>query len=188
MLQAPYFDTKRAAEAEVEAGLAAGLDAVTVNPAAIYGPSLAASNSSKVLVQILRGRMRFVPPGGVNVVPLDTVVDGCLAAARRGATGRRYILGGENLTLAQLVERVSRAGGKSLRARELPVALGPPARFLMDVLEPFVPDRVWFTPDMASVFGRYLWFDSGRAERELGVVPTSLDACLEATVRQLGVG
>ncbi len=188
VLDAAYFDTKHEAEGEVRRGLARGLDAVLVNPAAIYGPSQVPANSSNVVRQILAGRLGLVPPSGVNVVPLDTVVEGCLAAAARGRTGRRYILGGENLWLHELVKRVGAAGGLDLAPRLLPTRLGGVARALAELVEPWVPDRVWFTPDMLAVFGRWMWFDTGRAERELGVVPGDLDACLRATVEQVRAG
>lgn len=181
-LHAAYFDTKREAEAEVQAGIAAGLDAVIVNPAAIWGASLVPSNSSRVLQRILDGAVRFVPPGGMNIVPLATVVDGCLLAARLGRCGRRYILGGENLSLEALVTRVGRVAGRPLRARVLPAALGRPLRALLELLEPWVPDGVWFPPDMLAVFGRWMWFDCGRSQRELGLPPADLDACLREAI------
>jgi dihydroflavonol-4-reductase len=185
VLDAAYFDTKHEAELEVQAGIVRGLDAVIVNPGAIYGPSLVPANSSNVVQQILRGRMNFVPPSGINVVPLETVVDGCLAAAERGRSGRRYILGGENLELHELVSRVALAGGVPVTPRLLPRTLGAAVRSVLDRVEPFVPDGVWFTPDMLSVFGRWMWFDTSRAEEELGVGPGDLDACLRATVEQV---
>jgi dihydroflavonol-4-reductase len=185
VLRAPYFDTKYAAEQEALAGLDRGLDVVVVNPAAIYGPSSTPSNSSNLICQVLSGRIGFVPPGGVNAVPLETVVRGCLAALRHGRRGRRYILGGENLTIAELVQRVGRAAGLELMPRMLPAALGPPLRAALELVEPLVPDDSWFTPDMCAMFGRYLWFDVRRAETELGVAPGDLDACLRATVEQL---
>lgn len=185
VLRAPYYDTKHAAERELRHAVDAGLDAVTVNPAAIYGPSRTASNSSNVVRTLVLRRPRWVPSGGINVVPLDTVVDGILAAARRGRTGRRYVLGGENLTLVELAERVGRAAGVVLRPGTLPAGVGVVARALMELVEPLVPDRVWFTPDMAAMFGRWMWFDTSRAADELGVRATSVDECLAATVAQL---
>ncbi|MCB9898902.1 MAG: NAD-dependent epimerase/dehydratase family protein [Planctomycetes bacterium] len=184
-LRAPYYDTKRAAEDEVARAISAGLDATTVNPGAIYGPSRTASNSSNVVRTIVVRRPFVVPSGGINVVPLDTVVDGIVAAAEKGRTGRRYILGGENLTLVDLAVRIGRAAGLDLHPRTLPAFLGPVARTLMECVEPLVPERVWFTPDMAAMFGKYMWYDTSRAARELGVVASPLDRCLEETVAQL---
>lgn len=184
-LDAPYFDTKADAEREVDRACAAGLDAVIVNPSAIYGPSEAVSNSSNVIAGILKSGGRLVPPGGINVVTLDTVVEGILSAAARGRTGRRYLLVGENLTLQELVQRVGRAAGLELSPRELPPLPWGLARALMNLVEPWVPDRIWFTPDMLAAFGRSMWFDGSRAREELGLAPGDLDACLTATVEQL---
>jgi dihydroflavonol-4-reductase len=184
-LDAPYFDTKADAEGEVDRACAAGLDAVIVNPSAIYGPSEAVSNSSNVIAGILQSGGRVVPPGGINVVTLDSVVDGILAAAARGRCGRRYLLVGENLTLKQLVQRVGRAAGQELSPRELPPLPWGLVRGIMNLVEPWVPDRIWFTPDMLAAFGRSMWFDGSRARDELGLEPGDLDACLAATVEQL---
>lgn len=184
-LDAAYFDTKFGAELEVGRAVDAGLDVTIVNPGAIYGPSTLASNSSRVITSILAGRLPLVPVGGINAVPLDTVVQGVVAAAERGLAGRRYILGGENLELGELVRRVGLAAGRRLSSRELPVWLRGPIRCAMELIEPLVPSSVWYTPDMCASFGRWMWFDCSRAREELGVIPGDLDACLSATVRQL---
>ncbi|MHC5209223.1 MAG: NAD-dependent epimerase/dehydratase family protein [Planctomycetota bacterium] len=184
-LRVPYFDTKHAAEERIQAEVAAGLDAVIVNPAAIYGPSVAPSNSNQLVARVAVGRLRFAPAGGINVVPLSTVVDGVLAAARKGRTGRRYVLGGENLDLSELFMRIGRAAGRRLTPRVLPGWLGPPLRLAMDAVEPCIPRRVWYTPDLCAAFGRWMWFDTARMRDELDVDAADLDACLEQTVAQL---
>jgi dihydroflavonol-4-reductase len=185
VLDAAYFDTKVGAELEVGRAVDSGLDVTIVNPGAIYGPSTLSSNSSKVIAGILRRRMPLVPVGGINAVPLTTVVQGVVAAATRGRTGRRYILGGENLTFAELVTRVGHAAGRVLTGREFPSWLRVPLSCAMELVEPLVPDSVWFTPDMCASLGRWMWFDSTRAHSELGLLPGDLDACLADTVRQL---
>jgi dihydroflavonol-4-reductase len=184
-LRMAYFDTKRAGEECVQAEVAAGLDAVIVNPAAIYGPSTAVSNSNQLVARVAAGRLRVAPAGGINAVPLATVVAGVLAAARSGRAGRRYVLGGENLELSVLLARIARAAGRSLRPRVLPGWLGPPLRVVLDALEPCVPRSAWYTPDLCAAFGRWMWFDTARMRTELGVQPDDLDACLERTVAQL---
>jgi dihydroflavonol-4-reductase len=184
-LRAAYFDTKHAAEALVLDAAREGLDAVVVNPAAIYGPSLVPGNSSRLVAQIAAGRLRAAPEGGINVVPLATVLDGVLAAARLGRSGRRYILGGENLELRELVVRVARAAGRTLRPWRVPTAAAPLLRAAMEAVEPLVPARAWFTPDLCGAFGWWLCYDTSRMTRELGVRAADLDACLVATVAQL---
>ncbi len=185
LFDAPYFDTKHAAERLVLAAAAEDLDAVVVNPAAIYGPSLVPGNSSRLVAQIARGRLPLVPEGGLNVVPLPTAVAGVLAAARVGRRGRRYILGGENLSLRELAARVGDAAGLSLAPRTLPTSVAPFVRAAMNVVEPLVPARAFWTPDLLAACGWWLWYDTRRMRDELGVQPADLDACLRAAVDQL---
>jgi dihydroflavonol-4-reductase len=184
-LRMGYFTTKHRSEQLVREQAAAGLDAVVVNPAAIYGPSVVPSNSNQLVQRVAAGRLRLAPEGGINVVPLETVVEGTVAAAERGATGRRYILGGENLSMAELLVRIARAAGRTLRPGRLPTWTGPWLRAAMNALEPLVPEHAWYTPDLCASFGRWMWFDISRMQRELGVEPADLDACLAATVAQL---
>lgn len=185
VLDAAYFDTKHQAEIEVGGGLHRGLDAVVVNPGAIYGASVAKSNSSRVIAEVARRRPRFVPPGGVNVVPLDTVVQGILAAADFGRRGHRYILGGENVELRDLVVRIGRAAGIDLSPRVFSGAWRGPIRGALNLVEPLVPASVWFAPDMCAVFGRYMWYDTTRMETELKLSSGGVDECLADTVAQL---
>lgn len=184
-LDAAYFDTKHQAEIEVGGGLHRGLDAVVVNPGAIYGASAAKSNSSRVIAEVARRRPGLVPRGGINVVPLETVVQGVLAAADFGRRAHRYILGGENLELRELVVRIGRAAGVDLTPKTFGGAWRGPLRAALNVVEPLVPSSTWYAPDMCAVFGRYMWFDTTRMQTELGIEPGGVDRCLEETVEQL---
>jgi dihydroflavonol-4-reductase len=185
VFDAAYFDTKHASERLVLDAARDGLDAVVVNPAAIYGPALVPGNSSRLVVQAARGRLRVAPEGGLNVVPLETVIEGVLAAARVGRRGRRYILGGENLELCDLLARIGAACGRPRRPPVVPAAAGPWLRAAMNLVEPLVPSGAWFTPDLCAAFGWWLWYDTRRMRDELGVQPADLDACLAATLAQL---
>ena len=184
-LNAAYFDTKHAAEELVLAAAAGGLPACAVNPGAIYGPSRVPSNSSQIVARAASGRLRVAPTGGINVVPLATVVDGIVAALAHGRAGRRYVIGGENLSIPELVTRIAAAAGRELRPFTLPAAVGPPLRAVMNFLEPFVPDASWYTPDLCAAFGKWMWFSNRRMREELGVQPADLDAALVATIGQL---
>lgn len=184
-LRMAYLDTKHAAEERIAEAVARGLDAVIVNPSAIYGPSEAPSNTSGLVQKVGTGRLRVAPEGGMNVVPLETVVEGILAAAQRGRTGRRYILGGENLELHALLGRIARAAGRRLRPLVLPGWTGAPLRLAMNAADPLVPLGAWYVPDLCGAFGRWMWCDTTRMTAELGVRAADFDACLSAAVAQL---
>jgi len=99
---------------------------------------------------------------------------GVLAAARVGRRGRRYILGGENLELHELLARIGDAVGRPRRPPVLPAAVGPWLRAAMNLVEPLVPDGSWYTPDLCAAFGWWLFYDTRRMREELGVQPADL--------------
>ncbi|HPH96665.1 MAG TPA: SDR family NAD(P)-dependent oxidoreductase [Anaerolineaceae bacterium] len=96
----PYGYAKYLAELEVQKAVAGGLDAVIVNPSLITGPGDVYRKESAIIVQAARGRLpaRIAPPGGINVVHINDVCAGHLAALQHGQTGQRYILAGQNIT------------------------------------------------------------------------------------------
>ncbi len=97
----PYVVTKREAERAVLDEVAAGLDARIVNPAYMIGPWDWKPSSGRMLLEVARNRALFAPLGTNNFCDVRDVAAGVLAAAERGAAGRRDILGGERLSYFQ---------------------------------------------------------------------------------------
>ena len=110
----PYKLSKFEAEAAVrELVETRGLPAVIVNPSTPIGPGdVKPTPTGKVIVQAARGRMPAFVDTGLNVAHVDDVALGHLLAARYGKIGRRYILGGENMSLAEILGR-GRAGHRA---------------------------------------------------------------------------
>ena len=71
----------------------------------------ALKGSRKMQVKVARGELSVYPPGGVNVVHIQDVVDCLIKALHLGQVGERYILSGENLLLKDLFERIARIAG-----------------------------------------------------------------------------
>ncbi len=107
----PYVITKREAERVLLAEVAAGLDAVIVNPAFMLGPWDWKPSSGKLLLEIASGWALMAPPGGNDVCDVRDVAAGVLAALDRGATGRRYILGGEPLSFVEIFRMLAEITG-----------------------------------------------------------------------------
>src|SRR5262249_24312481 len=105
---------------------------------------------------------------GLNVVHVDDVAAGNLAAAEHGKVGERYILGGENLSLAEILTMVAEIVGrrppilKITYAVVLPVAAGAEIMARLTGREPFV------TLDGARMSRKRMYFSSAKAIRELG--------------------
>jgi len=93
-----YVISKREAEQVVLEQVAAGLDAVIVNPGFMLGPWDWKPSSGRMLLEVARGRGLFAPRGCFSVGDVRDVAAGVLAAVERGKTGRRYILGGHTMS------------------------------------------------------------------------------------------
>lgn len=95
----PYGHSKFLAEAEVYRAIQRGLDGVILNPTVVTGPGDLNQISSSVVLEMARGHVPpTVPPGGVTLIDVRDVAEAHVAAAERGRTGARYLLGAVDLT------------------------------------------------------------------------------------------
>src|SRR5436305_7804109 len=110
----PYKRSKFDAELAVRELIAhRGLPAVIVNPSTPIGPGdVKPTPTGRLILEGARGKMPGFVDTGLNVVHVDDVAAGHLAAAERGTVGERYILGGENLSLAEILAFVTNAAGR----------------------------------------------------------------------------
>ena len=169
-----YERSKQAAEREVEAARAKGLDAVYVNPAAVYGPCPRPLALNGFFIQLLRGKMPMLPPGGMSVVFVEGVADAHIAAAERGRAGERYLVADAHVSMRQLAAEIGRQAGLARLPPQAPEAL---LRVIAAVSAPLAR-AFGFRPLVApGELGFMLWdarVDSHKAQRELGFVPLPL--------------
>lgn len=166
----PYKRSKFLAEEEVRRLVAtAGLPAVIVNPSTPIGPrDLKPTPTGRMIVEAAAGRMPAYVDTGLNLVHVDDVAAGHLLAERHGVVGERYILGGENLTLAAILGEIARLAGRRPPRLKLPVAGLWPLALLAEGWgrasgrEPFV------TFDGLRMARKTMFFSSARAAQHLG--------------------
>ena len=119
-LKVDYVHVKREAEAEALAAAAAGRDVVVVNPAYLIGPEdYERSAMGRLCLRGWKGKMPLVPAGAMNFVDVRDAARGHLLAAERGRSGMRYILGGENLTLAEFAAQLVAVRGLPPRTQRI---------------------------------------------------------------------
>lgn len=177
-----YFDTKYDAEGELHKLRARGLDYVIVNPGSIIGAGDTRRYEQVYAGLIYKVNPRFLPPGGNNFVDIDDVVFGHIAAMKVGKTGERYILGGENLSFADLIIRVDGIIGRKPPWIRIPVWSMQIVAAILALLRIFGL-RLHITPALVRQVGAwYLYVDSKKAERELGYKPRSIDQGLRETL------
>lgn len=107
----PYGHSKYRAELEVQAAVARGLDAVIVNPTLVIGAGDINRIGGETIIHAAKNHLFAAPPGGLNVIHIDDLVDGHLKAFEFGKRGERYILGGENMTHLEYLNLVSQVVG-----------------------------------------------------------------------------
>jgi dihydroflavonol-4-reductase len=162
-----YGYAKYLAELEVQAAVARGIDVVTVNPTVIIGAGDVNRVQGGAIIQIARGRVPLAVAGGLNIVHIEDVVQGHLLAMERGRCGQRYILGGENLSVASFIALVAHLAGVRPPWLVLPgglvrLAAGPLT------LKP-LRRRLPVSPDLVRMAGYYFYFDTTKARQELGM-------------------
>lgn len=165
----PYMESKVVAERE--ALRAAGEQTVVVvNPTTAYGPGDWTLNSGTMVTKIARSAVVPVPPGGGNVVDVDDVVKGILLAGERGQSGRRYILGGENLSFAQIFFTIARVVGHRPLLVPFPRWMRRPMAGTAWVAGCLVGSRFLTSQIVGDMFA-FKYYSNRRAKEELGWSP-----------------
>lgn len=175
----PYVTSKQAGEEKVLGQVAQGLEAVIVNPAFMLGPWDWRPSSGRMLLEVATRFTPLAPVGSFNVCDVRDVSAGTIAAARRGQTGRKYILGGYNITYFELWKKMARVAGKRgplMRAGPLQRIIGGAFGDLWYRVTGKEPDLNSAGVRMSSQHHR---FKSDRAIRELGYKIRPLEETLQ---------
>ena len=165
-----YKRSKVVAERLVEKMIAhEGLPAVIVNPSTPVGlRDIRPTPTGRVIVAAASGRMPAFVDTGLNLVHVDDVAAGHVAALERGAIGERYILGGENVALADMLRDIARlVGGRSPRLK-LPRAPLYPLAAAAQMLATLTGREPLLTLDGLRMSRQRMFFTSAKAERDLG--------------------
>jgi dihydroflavonol-4-reductase len=164
----PYGYAKYLAELEVQKAVARGLDAVIVNPSVVLGAGDIYRQNSSLVVQVARQKVPFVVDGGVNAVHIDDVVDGHLAALEHGRKGQRYILGGENLSIQRLVQKVAAVVGVTAPGLVLPAGWVRRLTGPVNLIKNYIDLPV--SSSMLRLAGYDFYYERRRMQVELGLV------------------
>jgi dihydroflavonol-4-reductase len=164
-----YKQSKVLAERLVERMVAeANLPAVIVNPSTPIGPrDVRPTPTGRIVVEAATGRMPAFVDTGLNLVHIDDVGAGHVAALRRGRVGERYILGGENLSLGQMLAEIARLAGRRSPTVKLPRALIYPIAYAAEGLARITKREPFVTVDGLRMAKYKMFFSSAKAEREL---------------------
>ena len=165
-----YKRSKFLAEQVVRQFASQGLPVVIVNPSAPVGiGDYKPTRTGQMVLDYLRHRMPGYVATGLNIVDVDDVAAGHLLAAETGRPGERYILGGENITLKNLLDCLSDISGLPPVRLQIPHTVALAFSYLDTGLARLNPRHIpTATPDTVRLSRRYEYFDSTKAQRELG--------------------
>jgi dihydroflavonol-4-reductase len=145
------------------------LPAVIVNPSTPIGPrDVKPTPTGRIIIEAASGRMPAYIDTGLNFVHVDDVAAGHLAALQRGRIGERYILGGENVTLRQMLIDIAGIVGRRARPLRLPRGLLYPFAFGAEIVARATGRAPFATVDGLRLARYTMHFDDGKARRELG--------------------
>ena len=165
-----YKRSKVAAERLVETLVAErGLPAVIVNPSTPLGPyDVRPTPTGRIVVEAARGRMPAFVDTGLNLVHVDDVAAGHLLALERGRIGERYVLGGQDAPLSEMLEEIAGLTGRAAPRLRLPIGPLYPLAGAAEILARLTGREPFLTKDALKMASHHMYFSSAKAERELG--------------------
>lgn len=178
-----YKKSKFLAERTAEGFIQRGLPLVIVNPSTPVGPlDIKPTPTGRIIVDFLNRKMPAYLDTGLNIIAVEDCARGHILAAERGRIGEKYILGNTNLTLCAIFGQLAKITGlpaPRVRLPYLPILL---AAYVNEGVaritgrEPLIP--------LAGVqmAAKFMYFDSSKAVRELGLPQTSIEDALQRAV------
>jgi len=165
-----YKRSKFLAEKVVHEFVNQGLQVVTVNPAAPVGVGdHKPTQTGKMIVDFLNGKMPAYVDTGMTIVDVDDVAEGHMLAVEKGKIGECYILGGDNLSLKQVLDLLSEISGRPQVRARIPWAVALAWAYVDTGLARLNPKHIpAATPDAVRVSTKKEYFSSAKAMRELG--------------------
>jgi dihydroflavonol-4-reductase len=164
-----YKRSKFLAEQLVREFVMRGAPVITVNPSTPIGPGdVKPTPTGRIVVDAAMGRTPAYVDTGLNVVHVDDVAAGHLGAFHRGRIGERYILGGENMTLREILVHISRVAGRSPPRIRLPHAAVLPVAYASEALARVTGRGARVTIESVRMARKHMYFSSDKAVRELG--------------------
>jgi dihydroflavonol-4-reductase len=160
------------------------VDVVVVNPTTPIGErDLKPTPTGRIVVDFLKRKFPAYVDTGLNLVDATECAHGHIQALEKGRAGERYILGGENLTLKQILDRLGAITGLPSPRVKLPYVFALATGMVDETVTGHILGREpRATIDAVRMGRKKMFITSAKAERELGWCPTSVDGALRRSV------
>jgi dihydroflavonol-4-reductase len=164
-----YKRSKFLAEQLVRESALSGMPVVIVNPSTPIGPGdVKPTPTGQLVLDAAAGRMPAYVDTGLNIVHVDDVAAGHLLAFHRGRPGERYILGGQDMTLREILFEIAQLVGRKPPRIRLATGVVLPIAYVAEAVARVTgrPGRI--TLEGVRMARKRMFFSSGKASRELG--------------------
>ncbi len=142
---------------------------VIVNPSTPVGPrDIKPTPTGRMVLEAANGKMPAYVDTGLNLVHVDDVALGHLLAHDKGEVGERYILGGENRTLVEILREIATIVGRSPPRIRLPHNLVLPVAYVAEAVAALTGSEPFVTVDGIKLAKKRMYFSTAKAERMLG--------------------
>src|SRR5262249_27965909 len=179
-----YKKSKLLAEQEVLEASAGGFPAVIVNPTTPVGPcDWKPTPTGRIILDFLNGRMPAYVDTGMNVVGVEDVAEGHWQALKQGRTGQRYILGGRNMTLKQILDSLAAATHRRAPRVKMPYTAALLAGYAENLFCSITGREPRIPLEGVRMSRHKMFVDCSLATRELGFTSGSVDGALERAAR-----
>jgi dihydroflavonol-4-reductase len=159
------------------------LPAIIVCPSAPLGPGdVKPTPTGRIVSEAIRGAMPAYVETGLNIAHVEDVAAGHLAAMAQGQIGERYILGGENLTLCDLLTEISRLTGRPAPRFKLPPGPLMPLAYANEWGARLMGYEPFLHCDSLKMSRTRMFFDDRKARRELGYATRPARLAIEDAV------
>src|SRR6202451_614578 len=144
-----------------------GMSVIIVNPSTPVGPGdIKPTPTGQLVLDASSGRMPAYVDTGLNIVHVDDVAAGHLLAHQHGRIGERYILGGEDVTLQQILAQIAGVAGRAAPRVRLPYAAVLPIAYVAEALSRLSGRSGRVTLEGVRMARKRMFFSSARAQRE----------------------
>lgn len=182
-LMGDYKKSKYWAEQEAHEAIRTGQDIVIVNPSTPIGPwDIKPTPTGDIIVRFLRRGMPVYLNTGLNLIHVQDVAEGHILALEKGKTGDRYILGNENITLAQMLGILSELTGMPSPKRQIPAWIPLSVAWVDERVLARLGKAPSVPLDGVRMSQQLMFYDASKARQDLGLPQTPIKAALQEAV------
>ncbi len=179
-----YKRSKFMAEQLVRSYVSMGFPVITVNPSTPIGPrDIKPTPTGRIVVDAASGRIPAFVDTGLNIAHVDDIAEGHWLAFTKGRVGERYVLGGADMSLREILGEIAALAGRKPPKLQLPHGAVLPIAHIAEAWARIAKSSPFATVEEVKMSKKRMFFSSAKAQRELGYAARPPQAALEDAVR-----